>query len=62
MRTPGCIKFPYWAGCGCAAFCTACFCCMPQYLLDYSIWSTLQDRVGQIYDVVIGRQAVILKE
>lgn len=29
---------------------------------EYSIWSTLQNQTGAIYDLVICRQAVVVKD
>ena len=42
MRSRGCIKCTTESGCGCSALCTSFYCCIPGYVEDYSIWSTLQ--------------------
>lgn len=62
MRGSHCCKCSTSSGCGCSSLCAAFYCCIPSILRDYSIWSSVENRVGELYNMVINRQAVVEKE
>jgi hypothetical protein len=62
LRVPGCCKCEFNQGCGYSCFCIAEYCCIPNYLREYSIWSSIGEKRGLIYDLYISKQAIVQKE
>ena len=58
MRGPGCLKVGCNQGIGGTCFCEGAYICVPDWLRDYSIWETIGDHRGQIYNLNISQSGV----
>lgn len=62
MRGSDCLRCGIFSGCGCSALCLGCYCCIPSSLRSYSVWCSVNNMVGEIYNIVISRQAIVEKD
>lgn len=62
LRQPGACKCHCNQGFGSSLFCCGQYCCIPDYLRNYSIWSSIGQLRGPIYDVSINQIAIVQRE
>ena len=58
------MRSPEWltcsqSGCGCSSLFVALYCCIPRYMRDYSVWCTVDNKIGDIYNIAIRRKAIV---
>lgn len=53
LRGPGCVKIGCNQGLGSSLFCQSQYCFIPDWMRDYSIWKSIGERRGNIFDVDI---------
>lgn len=62
LRFPGVCRCQSNEGCGYNCFSVGVYYCAPQYLREYSIWKSIGEKRGLIYDLFITQQAVVQRE
>jgi len=58
MRAAECLSCSK-SGCGCSTLCLGLYCCTPQFMREYSVWCTVDSKIGDIYNIVIRRKAIV---
>jgi hypothetical protein len=53
MRGPNCCVLGCNQGLGSTCFCTGNYCCIPDWLRNYSIWKSVGNRRGNFFDIDI---------